>query len=223
MFLLALSAAHAFCGTYVGGADASLSNHASRIGIAREGTRTTLTLFNDFEGDSTDFAMLVPVPEGAEADVKEGDALQMPFADGEFDRVVAAEILELAIEGRRRVKEQLKKMGGLEYGDTTFSYIDFESGQETFVPVAEMGSGTIIVISSTFPRSLHPSISTAIALLISASDFISVTSSPLIFMMIEPTGTPSTRRKHTKQSAGVPYGSDSHLSSLSSTRPGVFV
>lgn len=34
------------------------------------------------------------VPEGAEADVKEGDALQMPFADGEFDRVVAAEILE---------------------------------------------------------------------------------------------------------------------------------
>ena len=34
------------------------------------------------------------VPEGAEADVKEGDALAMPFADGEFDRVVAAEILE---------------------------------------------------------------------------------------------------------------------------------
>ena len=63
MFLLSLSFAHAFCGTYVGGADASLSNHASRIGIAREGTRTTLTLFNDFEGDSTDFAMLVPVPE----------------------------------------------------------------------------------------------------------------------------------------------------------------
>ena len=34
------------------------------------------------------------VPEGAEADVKEGDALALPFADGEFDRVVAAEILE---------------------------------------------------------------------------------------------------------------------------------
>ena len=34
------------------------------------------------------------VPEGAEADVKEGDALDLPFADGEFDRVVAAEILE---------------------------------------------------------------------------------------------------------------------------------
>ena len=34
------------------------------------------------------------VPEGAEADVKEGDALQLPFADGEFDRVVAAEVLE---------------------------------------------------------------------------------------------------------------------------------
>lgn len=34
------------------------------------------------------------VPEGAEADVKQGDALQMPFADGQFDRVVAAEVLE---------------------------------------------------------------------------------------------------------------------------------
>ena len=34
------------------------------------------------------------VPDGAEADVKEGDALSLPFADGEFDRVVAAEILE---------------------------------------------------------------------------------------------------------------------------------
>ena len=34
------------------------------------------------------------VPEGAEADVKQGDALQLPFADGEFDRVVAAEVLE---------------------------------------------------------------------------------------------------------------------------------
>jgi ubiquinone/menaquinone biosynthesis C-methylase UbiE len=34
------------------------------------------------------------VPEGAEADIKEGDALALPFADGEFDRVVAAEILE---------------------------------------------------------------------------------------------------------------------------------
>jgi len=34
------------------------------------------------------------VPEGAEADAKEGDALAMPFADGEFDRVIAAEVLE---------------------------------------------------------------------------------------------------------------------------------
>ena len=34
------------------------------------------------------------VPEGAEADTKEGDALALPFADGEFDRVVAAEVLE---------------------------------------------------------------------------------------------------------------------------------
>jgi SAM-dependent methyltransferase len=34
------------------------------------------------------------VPAGAEADVKEGDALALPFADGEFDRIIAAEVLE---------------------------------------------------------------------------------------------------------------------------------
>jgi len=39
-------------------------------------------------------AMKDEVPEGAEADVKEGDALSLPFADGEFDRIIAAEILE---------------------------------------------------------------------------------------------------------------------------------
>jgi SAM-dependent methyltransferase len=39
-------------------------------------------------------AMKDEVPAGAEADVKEGDALSLPFADGEFDRIIAAEILE---------------------------------------------------------------------------------------------------------------------------------
>jgi hypothetical protein len=62
--LLALAApAHAFCGTYVGQAGASLYNNASQVVIARQGTRTTLTLANDYEGDATAFALLVPVPE----------------------------------------------------------------------------------------------------------------------------------------------------------------
>jgi len=63
MFLLAFSFAHAFCGTYVGDASSTISNGASKIGVSREGRRTTLTLFNDFKGDTTDFATLIPVPE----------------------------------------------------------------------------------------------------------------------------------------------------------------
>jgi ATP-dependent Lon protease len=54
-----------------------------------------------------------------------------------------------------RLKEQLKKIGGLEYWDTTFSYIDKESGQETFVRVPEMGGGTIIAEGSLPPGSIY--------------------------------------------------------------------
>ena len=66
MLLLALSlspAAQAFCGTYVGQAGSDLYNSASQIVVARQGVRTTLTLANDYEGDATDFALVVPVPE----------------------------------------------------------------------------------------------------------------------------------------------------------------
>ncbi len=64
--------------------------------------------------------------------------------DGEVSREEMAEYLAYAMEMRRRVKEQLKKMGGLEYWDTSFSFIDKESGQETFVRLPEMGGGSII-------------------------------------------------------------------------------
>jgi ATP-dependent Lon protease len=52
--------------------------------------------------------------------------------------------LELAMEGRRRVKEQLRRMGGLEFWAVNFSHIDLESRQETFVAVPEQGSGGLI-------------------------------------------------------------------------------
>ena len=54
--------AHAFCGTYVA-VDTDMVNGASEIAVARQGTTTTLTMANDFQGDATEFAMLVPVPE----------------------------------------------------------------------------------------------------------------------------------------------------------------
>lgn len=48
------------------------------------------------------------VPEGAEADIKEGDALQLPFADGEFDRVVASEVLEHIHDDVAAIKELIR-------------------------------------------------------------------------------------------------------------------
>jgi hypothetical protein len=54
--------AHAFCGFYVGKADASLFNEASQVIMAREGNRTVLSMLNDYKGELTEFALVVPVP-----------------------------------------------------------------------------------------------------------------------------------------------------------------
>jgi MYXO-CTERM domain-containing protein len=65
-FLSAISllprAAEAFCGFYVGSADASLYNHATQVVLMREGTRTVLSMTNNYQGPPQDFAMVVPVP-----------------------------------------------------------------------------------------------------------------------------------------------------------------
>lgn len=70
--------------------------------------------------------------------------LKLLHPDGQFTRDDIGEYLELALEGRRRVKEQLKKMGGLEYWAVNFSYIDQETRQETFVTVPEQTAGGLI-------------------------------------------------------------------------------
>jgi len=75
--------------------------------------------------------------------------------DGAVSQEELQEYLAYAMEMRRRVKEQLKKMGGLEYWDTSFSFIEKESGQETFVPVPEMGGGTIIAEGNLPPGSVY--------------------------------------------------------------------
>jgi len=62
--LLALPAprARAFCGFYVGGADAKLFNNATMVVLMREGTRTVLSMQNNYQGPPADFALVVPVP-----------------------------------------------------------------------------------------------------------------------------------------------------------------
>ena len=70
--------------------------------------------------------------------------IKLLHPNGEFTRDELQEYLELALEGRRRVKEQLKKMGGLEYWAVNFSYLDKKTRQETFVTVPEQGGGGLI-------------------------------------------------------------------------------
>src|SRR5262245_18879915 len=56
------SAAHAFCGFYVSGADQTLFNNATQVVLMREGLRTVLSMQNNYQGPAKDFAMVVPVP-----------------------------------------------------------------------------------------------------------------------------------------------------------------
>jgi len=81
--------------------------------------------------------------------------IKLLHPDGQATREEVEQYLAYAMEMRRRVKEQLKKMGGFEYWDTSFSYVDKESGQETFVPVPEMGGGTIIAEGALPPGSVY--------------------------------------------------------------------
>ena len=65
------------------------------------------------------------------------------------------EYLEYALEGRRRVKEQLKKMGSFEYYQTSFSYVETESMQEHFVGVPEEGGRALIGADPLPPGSVY--------------------------------------------------------------------
>lgn len=70
--------------------------------------------------------------------------LKLVYPDGEFSKDDLEEILKLALEMRRRVKEQLKKLGGMEFYDVNFSYIDNETFEERYVTVPEQGGGKLI-------------------------------------------------------------------------------
>ena len=70
--------------------------------------------------------------------------VKLIYPDGNFTRENVEEILRFALEMRRRVKEQLKKIGGMEFYDVNFSYIDVENFNEEFVSVPEQGGGKLI-------------------------------------------------------------------------------
>ncbi len=74
---------------------------------------------------------------------------------GEFDKDVVERCFVYALENRRRVKEQLKKIGGMEFYDVHFSYIDNETLEEKFVSVPEQGGGSLIPEGPMNPGTMH--------------------------------------------------------------------
>lgn len=70
--------------------------------------------------------------------------LKLLYQDGSFTKEEVEEVLRISLEMRRRVKEQLKKLGGMEFYDVNFSYIDNETFEEHYVSVPEQGGGKLI-------------------------------------------------------------------------------
>ena len=73
-----------------------------------------------------------------------GGLVKLIYPDGVYTKQELEEILQLALEMRRRVKEQLKKLGGMEFYDVNFSYIDLGDMSEHYVSVPEQGGGNLI-------------------------------------------------------------------------------
>ena len=81
--------------------------------------------------------------------------LKLLFPDGNYGKEDVRKCLEYALVGRRRIKEQLKKIGGLEFYDVHFSYIDLEDGEERFVFTPENGGSALIPEGEMQPGSLY--------------------------------------------------------------------
>lgn len=81
--------------------------------------------------------------------------MKILFPQGEVTQDELGDVLELAIEGRRRVKEQLKKMGSFEYYHTSFSYTLQETGEEKFVGVPEQGGRDLISTEPLAPGTAY--------------------------------------------------------------------
>ncbi|WP_082596400.1 protease Lon-related BREX system protein BrxL [Pseudovibrio sp. POLY-S9] len=81
--------------------------------------------------------------------------LKLLHPHGAYDKEAVAKCLEYALEARRRIKEQLKKIGGMEFYDVHFSYIDQESLEEKFIGIPEQGGDKLISAEQMNPGVLH--------------------------------------------------------------------
>jgi ATP-dependent Lon protease len=81
--------------------------------------------------------------------------LKLLYPHEDYDKDAVQRCLEYALETRRRVKEQLKKIGGMEFYDVHFSFLDQESREEKFISVPEQGGGRLIPEGRLNPGVLH--------------------------------------------------------------------
>ncbi|MGN0482323.1 MAG: protease Lon-related BREX system protein BrxL [Lachnospiraceae bacterium] len=84
-----------------------------------------------------------------------GGLVKILYPNGVYTKDQLEEILKLSLEMRRRVKEQLKKIGGMEFYDVNFSYIDLEDASEHYVSVPEQGVGKLIPEGMTNPGQVY--------------------------------------------------------------------
>ena len=81
--------------------------------------------------------------------------LKLLYPHEQYDKEAVRRCVEYALEARRRVKEQLKKIGGMEFFDVHFSYIDTETMEERFISVPEQGGGALIPDGPLNPGVMH--------------------------------------------------------------------
>jgi ATP-dependent Lon protease len=81
--------------------------------------------------------------------------LKLLYPSEDYDKDAVRRCLEYALESRRRVKEQLKKIGGMEFYDVHFSYIDQDTREEKFISVPEQGGGSLIPDGPLNPGIMH--------------------------------------------------------------------
>jgi ATP-dependent Lon protease len=81
--------------------------------------------------------------------------LKLLYPNEDYEKEAVRRCLEYALETRRRVKEQLKKIGGMEFFDVHFSYIDTETMEEKFISVPEQGGGSLIPDGPLNPGVMH--------------------------------------------------------------------
>lgn len=84
-----------------------------------------------------------------------GGLVKLIYPNGDYTKEELEEILQISLEMRRRVKEQLKKLGGMEFYDVNFSYIDNDTFEEHYVSVPEQGGGKLISEGMTNPGQVY--------------------------------------------------------------------